>query len=44
MLRKGQPPPQTSTNSGLAAALAAARSPHRPQRVRRPSWAQDAEV
>ena len=44
MLRKGQPPPQTSTNSGLAAALAAARSPHRPQQVRRPSWAQDAEV
>ncbi len=44
MLRKGQPPPQTSTNSGLAAALAAARSPHRPQ-TRRPLWApEDAEV
>src|SRR5246127_2940973 len=34
MLRKGQPRPQTSTSSGLAAALAAARSPHRPQKVR----------
>jgi len=44
MLRKGQPPPQTSTTSGLAAALAAARSPHRPQQTRRPSWAQEAEV
>jgi Trk K+ transport system NAD-binding subunit len=44
MLRKGQPPPQTSTSSGLAAALAAARSPHRPQQTRRPSWAQEAEV
>jgi Trk K+ transport system NAD-binding subunit len=43
MLRKGQPPPQTSTSGGLAAALAAARSPHRPQQMRRPSWAQDAE-
>jgi Trk K+ transport system NAD-binding subunit len=43
MLRKGQPPPQTSTNSGLAAALAAARSPHRPQ-PRLPRWAQEAEV
>jgi Trk K+ transport system NAD-binding subunit len=43
-LRKGQPPPQTSTNAGLAAALAAARSPHRPQQTRRPTWAQDAEV
>jgi Trk K+ transport system NAD-binding subunit len=43
-LRKGQPPPQTSTNAGLAAALAAARSPHRPQQTRRPRWAQDAEV
>jgi Trk K+ transport system NAD-binding subunit len=44
MLRKGQPPPQTSTSSGLAAALAAARSPHRPQKTRRPRWAQEAEV
>jgi Trk K+ transport system NAD-binding subunit len=44
MLRKGQPPPQTSTSSGLAAALAAARSPHRPQQTRRPSWAQEAEL
>jgi Trk K+ transport system NAD-binding subunit len=44
MLRKGQPPPQTSTNGGLAAALAAARSPHRPQQTRRPRWAQEAEV
>src|ERR1700761_3194463 len=44
MLRKGQPPPQTSTSGGLAAALAAARSPHRPQQTRRPSWAQEAEV
>jgi Trk K+ transport system NAD-binding subunit len=43
-LRKGQPPPQTSTDGGLAAALAAARSPHRPQQTRRPRWAQDAEV
>jgi Trk K+ transport system NAD-binding subunit len=43
-LRKGQPPPQTSTNAGLAAALAAARSPHRPQQTRRPRWAQDTEV
>jgi Trk K+ transport system NAD-binding subunit len=43
MLRKGQPPPQTSTTGGLAAALAAARSPHRPQ-TRRPRWAQDTEV
>jgi Trk K+ transport system NAD-binding subunit len=43
-LRKGQPPAQTSTNAGLAAALAAARSPHRPQQTRRPRWAQDAEV
>ena len=43
-LRKGQPPPQTSTTGGLAAALAAARSPHRPQQARRPSWAQEAEV
>ena len=44
-LRKGQPPPQTSTDGGLAAALAAARSPHRPQQTRRPSWAQEeAEV
>ena len=40
-LRKGQPPPQTSTDGGLAAALAAARSPHRPQQTRRPSWAQE---
>ena len=44
MLRKGQPPPQTSTSSGLAAALAAARSPHRPQQTRRPSWAQESEL
>ena len=43
-LRKGQPPPQTSTDGGLAAALAAARSPHRPQQTRRPSWAQEADV
>jgi Trk K+ transport system NAD-binding subunit len=43
-LRKGQPPPLTSVNSGLAATLAAARSPHRPQQTRRPRWAQDAEV
>jgi Trk K+ transport system NAD-binding subunit len=43
-LRKGQPPPQTSTDGGLAAALAAARSPHRPQQMRRPSWAQEADV
>jgi Trk K+ transport system NAD-binding subunit len=44
-LRKGQPPPQTSTDGGLAAALAAARSPHRPQKTRRPLWApEDAEV
>jgi Trk K+ transport system NAD-binding subunit len=43
-LRKGQPPPQTSTTGGLAAALAAARSPHRPQQARRPSWAQEADV
>jgi Trk K+ transport system NAD-binding subunit len=44
-LRKGQPPPQTSTDGGLAAALAAARSPHRPQQTRRPLWApEDAEV
>jgi Trk K+ transport system NAD-binding subunit len=43
-LRKGQPPPQTSTSGGLAAALAAARSPHRPQQMRRPSWAQEADV
>ena len=43
-LRKGQPPPQTSTAGGLAAALAAARSPHRPQQTRRPSWAQEADV
>jgi hypothetical protein len=45
MLRKGQPPPQTSTHGGLAAALAAARSPHRPQQTRRPIWApEDAGV
>jgi Trk K+ transport system NAD-binding subunit len=43
-LRKGQPPPQTSTTGGLAAALAAARSPHRPQQTRRPSWAQEADI
>jgi Trk K+ transport system NAD-binding subunit len=43
-LRKGQPPPQTATDRGLAAALAAARSPHRPQQTRRPRWAQEAEV
>jgi Trk K+ transport system NAD-binding subunit len=43
-LRKGQPPPLTSADHGLAAALAAARSPHRPQQTRRPRWAQDAEV
>jgi Trk K+ transport system NAD-binding subunit len=43
-LRKGQPPPQTSTTGGLAAALAAARSPHRPQQARRPSWAQEADI
>jgi Trk K+ transport system NAD-binding subunit len=43
MLRKGQPPPQTSTSSGLAAALAAARSPHRPQ-TRLPKWAQETEA
>jgi len=43
-LRKGQPPPQTATDGGLAAALAAARSPHRPQQTRRPSWAQEADV
>jgi Trk K+ transport system NAD-binding subunit len=44
-LRKGQPPPQTSTDRGLAAALAAARSPHRPQQTRRPLWApEDAEI
>ena len=43
-LRKGQPPPQTATDGGLAAALAAARSPHRPQQTRRPRWAQEAEV
>src|SRR3984893_3601072 len=43
-LRKGQPPPQTSTTRGLAAALAAARSPHRPQQTRRPSWAQEADI
>ena len=44
-LRKGQPPPQTSTSGGLAAALAAARSPHRPQQMRRPLWApEDAGV
>jgi Trk K+ transport system NAD-binding subunit len=43
-LRKGQPPPQTSTSGGLAAALAAARAPHRPH-TRRPLWApEDAEV
>jgi len=42
-LRKGQPPPQTSTTGGLAAALAAARSPHRPEQ-RRPRWAQEADV
>jgi Trk K+ transport system NAD-binding subunit len=43
MLRKGQPPPQTATNSGLAAALAAARSPHRPQ-PRLPRWAQEVDA
>jgi Trk K+ transport system NAD-binding subunit len=43
MLRKGQPPPQTSTHSGLAAALAAARSPHRPEK-RLPAWAQEPDV
>ncbi len=42
-LRKGQPPPQTSTTGGLAAALAAARSPHRPEQ-RRPRWAEEADV
>jgi Trk K+ transport system NAD-binding subunit len=41
-LRKGQPPPQTTFNGERAAALAAARS-HRPQ-MRRPRWAQDADV
>jgi Trk K+ transport system NAD-binding subunit len=42
-LRKGQPPPLTAIDGGRSAALAAARSPHRPQ-TRRPRWAQDAEV
>jgi Trk K+ transport system NAD-binding subunit len=42
-LRKGQPPPLTAIDGGRAAALAAARSPHRPQ-TRPPAWAQDAEV
>jgi Trk K+ transport system NAD-binding subunit len=42
-LRKGQPPPLTAINGGRAAALAAARSPHRPD-VRPPRWAPEAEV
>ena len=42
-LRKGQPPPLTAIDGGRAAALAAARSSHRPQ-TRPPAWAQDAEV
>lgn len=42
-LRKGQPPPQTAINGERAAALAAARSPHRTP-ARRPRWAQDADV
>jgi Trk K+ transport system NAD-binding subunit len=42
-LRKGQPPPLTAINGGRAAALAAARSPHKPD-VRPPRWAPEAEV
>jgi Trk K+ transport system NAD-binding subunit len=42
-LRKGQPPPLTAIDGGRSAALAAARSLHRPQ-TRPPRWAQDAEV
>jgi Trk K+ transport system NAD-binding subunit len=42
-LRKGQPPPLTAINGERTAALAAARSTHRPQ-TRPPRWAQDAEV
>jgi Trk K+ transport system NAD-binding subunit len=41
-LRKGQPPPLTAIDGGRSAALAAARSLHRPQ-TRRPKWAQDSE-
>ncbi|MGO9155422.1 NAD-binding protein [Mycobacterium sp.] len=42
-LRKGQPPPLTAIDGGRSAALAAARSLHRPQ-TRRPRWAQDSEA
>ncbi len=42
-LRKGQPPPLTAIDGGRSAALAAARSLHRPQ-TRPPRWAQDTEV
>jgi Trk K+ transport system NAD-binding subunit len=42
-LRKGQPPPLTAINGGSAAALAAARSSHRPD-VRPPKWAPDLEA
>lgn len=41
-LRKGQPPPLTAVNGERAAALAAARSAHRPD-VRPPRWAPDQE-
>ncbi|OBG26623.1 NAD-binding protein [Mycobacterium sp. E3198] len=42
-LRKGQPPPQTAVNGQRAAALAAARSPHRPD-VRPPRWAPEPDA
>jgi voltage-gated potassium channel Kch len=42
-LRKGQPPPLTAVHGERAAALAAARSPHRPD-VRPPRWAPDVEA
>jgi Trk K+ transport system NAD-binding subunit len=42
-LRKGQPPPPTAFKAERAAALAAARSTHRPK-ARLPRWAQETEV
>jgi Trk K+ transport system NAD-binding subunit len=42
-LRKGQPLPPTAFNGERAAALAAARTPHRPK-TRLPRWAQETEV
>ncbi|HTX95345.1 MAG TPA: NAD-binding protein [Mycobacterium sp.] len=42
-LRKGQPPPLSAVNGERSAALAAARSPHRPD-ARLPRWAPDPDA